>query len=338
MKLLGLVAICLAAALSSACGHPSGCRTPSRGSGLSAEVCLAEASFTMGAQPLARPEGTKGTSAPMPKNDWVPAHGVHVSRFFLDAYEVTWSRYRACADAGFCGTDGISRYPATAALLRDPTAANRPVWGVTWNEALRFCAWKGKRLPTEAEWERASRGSEGRQYPWGNEPPPPSLLSERTFYGPSSTDPSKLPPAAGSQPKDVTPDGVHDLFGGVDEWVADWYDTGYVRFAGKSDPQGPPAPVLVEEQQPGLGWVNAHGGKVVRGRRWNSSGGTAWNIEQLGAPAWLREERSPDGSAGFRCARDDRFPGERPRGGVARVQGVSWRWLRGSNPLDGGFP
>jgi formylglycine-generating enzyme required for sulfatase activity len=94
----------------------------------------------------------------------------------------------------------------------EPGFEDHPANEVTWSGARDFCAWRGARLPTEAEWEAAARGREGRTYPWGEEPPTP----ERAVYGRASneTDP------VGAHPAGATPDGVHDLAGNVAEWTS----------------------------------------------------------------------------------------------------------------------
>ena len=107
---------------------------------------------------------------------------------------------------------------------------SRPVVNVSWWEAAAYCAWAGYRLPTEAEWERAARGTEGRKYPWGDEPPKPA----RVNY-----DGSRIghPTPVGIFPWDVTPDGICDLAGNVWEWCADWEG----KYAARSvqNPRGP---------------------------------------------------------------------------------------------------
>ena len=162
--------------------------------------------------------------------------------FHIDSHEVTWGRYRACVDAGICSTRGLERYPETQKALRDPALENHPVDAITYAEALTYCTWVGKRLPTEAEWERAARGTDGRDYPWGNTLPSLELLLTETSY----VTEDRRPDAVGSHPEDVTPEGVFDLFVSVPEWVLDHYDPFYYEHGPSDNPTGPSEPVFLD--------------------------------------------------------------------------------------------
>lgn len=327
----GSALVLAALSLAGCSGAQSPCRTSPRAtSGPQAESCIPEGTFVMGHDALACPAHGLGHFTAMPRNDWTPAHPVHLPSYYLDQVEVGWGRYAQCVDAHFCPTAGIDRYPSTHAALRDPGMQDRPVWGVTWNEALTFCLWDGRRLPTEAEWERAARGRDGRDFPWGWGAPAPALAKARTFYHPYAESPALAPPTLGSSTQDASAEGVHDLFSGVEEWVADEYDTTYSRYGGPSSPQGPPGPVVVHQENPcgGGNRLDANGGRVVRGNRWNHAGGDDWPLQSTGAPAWFRQERDPGSAAGFRCARDDR-PAGKPTPEPAVWQGVQWRVIRG---------
>ncbi len=317
---------------STACGRArsGACLTPPQGSSDAAEVCIPPGEFSMGAPKLPKPAAHPGAHfTAMPRNDWAPGRRVRLSAFYIDAYEATWGRYSQCLQAGLCSDRGLRRFWSTEHALSDPAAAHLPVWGATFDEAVEFCAWSGKRLPTEAEWERAARGPQGTTYPWGNDPPPESLIRSRTFYGSTSLDPSMSPPPVGTNVRDVTPEGVHDLFASVDEWVSDWYSPGYGHGAVEPrNPTGPAHPVFVQElsEYGGANWNNATGGKVVRGDLWNHAGGDGWNLATLGTPGWFREERDPNSGAGIRCARDDRPPGSAPPNGWV-FGGSNWTAL-----------
>ncbi len=103
----------------------------------------------------------------------------------------------------------------TGSLVVQPGFAQHPVNEVTWNGARAYCAWRGARLPTEAEWEAAARGRDGRVYPWGNQPPTP----ERAVFARRSNETEPV----GSHPAGATPEGVHDLAGNVAEWTSTLY-------------------------------------------------------------------------------------------------------------------
>ena len=137
-----------------------------------------------------------------------PDYWVRVEGFEIGKYPVTVQEYQL-----FVGDGGPKPERWDYQLLRH----NCPVVGVTWFDAKAYCDWAGVRLPTEAEWERAARAPEGREYPWGNEEPDP---------GRANYDQTKLRGISpvGLFPRGSTPDGIADLAGHVWEWVADWYD------------------------------------------------------------------------------------------------------------------
>lgn len=144
-----------------------------------------------------------------------PAHQVEIRPFLLDRTEVTNAAYAQCVSAGAC------RPPRKGLAARghfgsdtDFQAPKQPVSGISWSDAHAYCAFRGQRLPTEAEWERAARGNDSRLYPWGNEPPDPT----RAVYAVRRT------AAVGNTPTGNGPYGHCDLAGNVWEWLADDYD------------------------------------------------------------------------------------------------------------------
>ncbi len=143
-----------------------------------------------------------------------PRHETRVATFWLDRTEVTNGAYERCVLAGRCrprDTSNAERNGFEDKRFRGP---ERPVTGVSWDDAVAYCAFVGKRLPTETEWERAARGDDERIYPWGNELPD----EERAVFGTDVT------ADVGSHPAGAGPYGHLDLAGNVWEWSADNYD------------------------------------------------------------------------------------------------------------------
>jgi len=235
-----------------------------------------------------------------------PAHKVTLHAFCIDRTEVTVAAYRRCSQAGACREapttndwDGITAAERTTydplCNASDPVArANHPVNCVDWTLADAYCRAQGRRLPSEAEWELAARGQDGRTYPWGDEPPSPSLLnacgSECTRWGAKhrtaldamyeGDDGFAATAPVGSFPKGASRYGVLDIVGNVWEWVGDRY--GEYSGADAVDPHGP----------------DVGDERVIRGGAWNGA-----------HPAWVRPtfrykdaESKRSHGIGFRCA------------------------------------
>ena len=153
-------------------------------------------------------------------DDEQPAHEVYLDALWIYKHEVTNKQYRLCISAGECEGD-LDDYPAD----------DYPTVAINWFEADAFCQWAGGRLPTEAEWEKAARGTDGRRYPWGEDSPTCSPAQYGHCLG------GTVP--VGSFPKDASPYGALDMAGNVWEWVADWYDPDYYVSSPGSNPTGP---------------------------------------------------------------------------------------------------
>jgi len=218
------------------------------------------------------------------------AHAAHLDAFFIDRTEVTVGAYRRCMSAGDCLAPTFTS--GDAKFDRD----DYPVTHVSHEDARKYCAFRGARLPTEAEWERAARGNKPRRYPWGDLPNPKlanhGALDTGSVFLPQTQEPFLgIPDASdgfvwlapvGSFPSGATPEGVHDLAGNVAEWVADWWSDQYPN-AAVGSPKGPPSGTL----------------RVVRG------GSYRHPLAMIRGAA--RDRRPPSArepTIGFRCVRD----------------------------------
>jgi len=157
-------------------------------------------------------------------DDEKPRHQVYVPTFEIDKYEVTVDLYKACVDAGQC-TEPVGK---GSSLLNWGVSGKEehPANGIDWYQAKVFCAWSGKRLCSESEWEKASRGTDGRKYPWGNETATCAyaVMDETgAVGGVTSGCGTYSTMAVGSKPNGVSPCGAMDMSGNVSEWVEDDY-------------------------------------------------------------------------------------------------------------------
>ncbi len=220
-------------------------------------------------------------------SDEGPSRRIRLAAFGMDRTEVSVRDYRGCVEAGACTV------PDPIAFDSRFSAEDQPVVGVSWDAALRYCEVQGGRLPTEAEWEYAARGPNGRLYPWGDRYNPAlcnhgrvedsNSESGREMWWLDSADGFAYTAPVGSFPAGASPFGLLDLAGNVAEWTADWYsEQGYAvlrRFA----PLGPPTGSL----------------RVVRGGSWRHPPFRLRAAARLAvAPSLTSAE------LGFRCAYD----------------------------------
>ncbi|RMH35811.1 MAG: hypothetical protein D6690_08005 [Nitrospirae bacterium] len=202
-------------------------------------------------------------------------HQVVLDAYDIDTYEVSNSEYRAFLKA--------TGHPAPA-YWDDPrlNGDNQPVVGVNWYDAKAFCEWKGKRLPTEAEWEHAAKGPAGHHYPWGHEIDP-----SKANYGQHV---GRTAPV-NAYPEGVSGFGVYNMAGNVFEWVADWYDPNYYKVSPAWNPQGPPIGINFAGQGPV---------KVLRGGSWLAPKTSLHTSHRF----WNQPENNSYGvGLGFRCAK-----------------------------------
>jgi len=218
-----------------------------------------------------------------------PRREIDLSPFYIDVYEVTNDRYRRCVEGGGCEAAQYDRCEmfdaASETLVRGGPApdtvlaGDHPVVCVTWRQAQSYCEWAGKRLPTEAEWEKAARGTDGRQFPWGESWEPEALnWGEPVGYG--SVDGHVGASPVGSFPQGRSPYGALDMAGNVWEWTLDWHGEDFYSRSAARDPRN-------EE---------VSGFKVLRGGSWRFAGN--------GARASFRYLHSPtarEDTIGLRC-------------------------------------
>jgi formylglycine-generating enzyme required for sulfatase activity len=249
---------------------PSPTATPDPGSNKVEEILIPAGTFQMGCD--------SSNSVEFCNNYEQPLHAVNLDTYHIDKYEVTNVRYKACVDAGVCTAPGSTSSKTRPSYFGNADHANYPVIHVNWTQANAFCLWEGKRLPTEAQWEKAARGSsDTRAYPWGDVDTPCSLANYGQF-GSCVGDTT----AVGSYPGGASPYGVMDMAGNVLEWVNDWWQEDYYSVSPNSNPQGPDTGEY----------------RVVRGGSWFNSG---YYVRSA-----YRNGYHPDywyNGLGFRCVR-----------------------------------
>ncbi len=292
-----------AAALSA----PAPAATPSATASAGAASSAATAAGSCPAGTIRIPGGSffMGSDEGLPMEK--PAHEVSLEPYCIDEFEVTVAQYKACSDAGRCKrapmandwpkiTDKERKAFDPLCNIRDPEGkASHPINCVEWEMADKYCHEQGERLPTEAEWEFAARGPDGRKYPWGDDDPSAGHVNacgkecvawglkngieEKAMYDVDDGFANTAP--VGSFPKGASRYGVKDVVGNVWEWVADWYAD-----YGKDELKDPKGPAVGDE-------------RVIRGGAWNGS-----------YPSWVRPtfryKDSPTKRSygiGFRCAK-----------------------------------
>ena len=208
--------------------------------------------------------------------DEAPIHRVYLDAFYLDKFEVTNGRFAKYVEA-------VQSEPPWGFADKDTplVQADRPVRWVSWMDATGYCLWAGKRLPTEAEWEKAARGTDGRIYPWGNDPPTPA----HAVFGLKEGGAETVSPV-GNRDKGKSPYAVHDLAGNLYEWVMDWYDEEFYSNFAKNPAINPRGP------SEGTAKAQRGGSYINNPYRLRSSFRTKGNPTEQ------------DPNVGFRCAQD----------------------------------
>ncbi len=240
-------------------------------------VLIPEGAFTMGTDDIGL-----GWHQGNPNEN--PEHAVTLKAYWIDQFELTVTHYEKFIEE-------TRHDPPMWEEDASAAAGDRPVVGVTWQDAVDYCKWAGKRLPTEAEWEKAARGTDKRRFPWGEMQPfvdivnynrglwvsyPITLVSVTSGLEGMSI-------RHGLKTGGTSPYGLYHMSGNASEWVADWYDAEYYRKSPKENPTGP-----------------AQGDKkVIRGG--------SWNDPPRNLRVTYRLKASPDyqdSTIGFRCAMD----------------------------------
>ncbi|MCB9730156.1 MAG: SUMF1/EgtB/PvdO family nonheme iron enzyme [Deltaproteobacteria bacterium] len=219
-----------------------------------------------------------------------PQRTVIVDAFWIDAHEVTNAQYDACVLAGACQPVPAERcemwgeggwQPAGADWVANRFGGKQqPRVCVTWHEATAYCGWAGKRLPTEAEWEKAARGTDGRRYPWGNAPATCERAQMKEGDREDGCGLAGTVPV-GSFPDARSPYGAVDMAGNAHEWVLDVEDAGFYARAPERNP------VLDE----------GAGARIIRGGSWSSTG--SW-LRTANRGGFTPTDRNV--YTGFRCA------------------------------------
>jgi formylglycine-generating enzyme required for sulfatase activity len=219
--------------------------------------------------------------------DEQPVHTVILNDFYIDQYEVTNSQYATCVNEGVCDpttdTTAFESSYSRGIYYGNPEYADYPVIYANWYEAQKYCEWRGARLPTEAEWEKAARGDlDGKNYPWGNESP---VCEFGAMNGAKFDDDGNCNNTDTEEVGSYSANGygLYDMAGNVWEWVSDFYDENYYANSPTENPSGPE-----EGSYP-----------VIRGGSWNN------HVDRLRvSDRRFNDPKSGSLSSGFRCARD----------------------------------
>lgn len=239
-----------------------------------------------------------GNSADTGDDDERPAHSVCLAGFYIDRHEVTNAQFKEFVEAtGYVTSAEHNASTPEERTWRHPYGAesnaeeapDHPVVCISWEDANAYARWAGKRLPTEAEWEKAARGTDGRIYPWGDEDltAAQANIADKSaalkWSDTSLDDTHKMAAPVGSFPEGKSVYGAEDMAGNVWEWCLDWWDRDYYKESLSHNPAGPQSGEF----------------RVIRGG--------SWFYDPLGARTTMRIYFRPENNSaaiGFRCVKD----------------------------------
>lgn len=227
------------------------------------------------------------------ENDEQPPREVFIDSFWMDQVEVTNGMFDLCARADVCRLPKEFRSDNREDYFGSPEFRDYPVVNIAWYDANAYCEWAGRRLPSEAEWERAARGNDKRNYPWGDEPPNEYNSNSLNLVGDTTR--------VGSYAEGASPFGTLDMAGNVWEWVADRYKANYYSQAPLENPPGPSAEEVFTNY------------RVIRGGSFQEDGIFLRLVNRSFLegpdPGVLPEDEAYYGKSsnriGFRCAQDE---------------------------------
>lgn len=207
-----------------------------------------------------------------------PVHTVYLDDFYIDKFEVTNALYAACVDEGACEPPNETGSFTRESYYGDPAYDDYPVVHVDWEHADAYCRWREMKLPTEAQWEKAARGTDGRIYPWGN-----NIDQSYANYADYVGDTTQV----GSYESGKSRYNVYDMSGNAWEWVADWFSLTYYLETPLTNPPGPQSGRY----------------RVLRGGSWHDQAETVTTSSR----GWNQLEYfTHNQDFGFRCAMDGR--------------------------------
>jgi len=229
-----------------------------------------------GSEMVLIPEGPFQMGSPASSGDLdeMPQHAVYLPAFYIDLKEITQAKFSKFSEATQYPKPVVPVFQEELSLITKPEL---PVVAVSWNAAKDYCQWAEKRLPTEAEWEKAAGGDQSFRWPWGND------FVEKAANLAGEEDGYKFLAPPGRFESGRSPYGLYDMAGNAAEWVADWYDADYYKTAPFKVPKGPETGKF----------------RVYRGGSWNDS-----SVNARVAKRFMAAPHQTSAVIGFRCAKD----------------------------------